>query len=635
MNLVMELLTKLQQEGVLDATSVTAVGEAVQNGSSLEQALLSVGVAREVVREKLAEFYGVPAYTPTENETVPQNVLQFISVEAARNYQVIPLKLEEGTLLVGVNDPEDLRLREALSFISTKHSVPYKLTFLLSDDLAKLLSAYDNLTGEVGQALTSLESELDNEIAERKNEKEGQSKEENIKEDAPVTKVVATILRYAVDGGASDIHVEPTGEKVRVRFRVDGLLQTSLDLPKNVHSAVVARVKILSSMRLDEKRKPQDGRFSATFDGRKIDFRVSTLPTSHGEKVVMRILDNEKGVRTLEKTGISGHHLAAIKRMVDEPYGIILISGPTGSGKSTTLYAMLAEVDRATKNVLSLEDPIEYNMEGVSQSQVRPEIGYTFANGLRTALRQDPDVILVGEIRDKETAQLAIQAALTGHLVLSTIHTNNSIGVIPRLIDMGVDPYLIAPTLKLAIAQRLARRICPPGKEMPVDQSMKLMFDKEFETLPEKYRNRIPKFEHVQEAEPSAGCASGTKGRIAVIEVLEVDQQIQDLILKGGSEEQIYKVARQNGFMSMKEDAIIKALEGHIPYAEVSDFGTKVGAESAVSDEFLASDTSVDVPDTSEPIDVTKEEVRKPDLKEPGTGVGSTEKATEKDKYTI
>lgn len=634
----MELLTKLQQEGILNADTFTQVSESIQNGTAIEAALLAAGVAKEVVREKMAEFYGVPSYSPTPEEVVPQNVLEFISVEAARNYQVIPLKLEEDTLLVGVNDPDDMRLREALNFISTKHGIPYKFVYLLEEDLNKLLTAYDNLSGEVGQALTSLESELDKEIAERKNEKAEQLKEENIKEDAPVTKVVATILRYAVDGGASDIHIEPTDAKVRVRFRVDGILQTSLELPQNVQSAVVARVKILSSMRLDEKRKPQDGRFSATFDGRKIDFRVSTLPTNHGEKVVMRILDNEKGVRSLEKTGIAAHHMEAIKRIIEEPYGIVLISGPTGSGKTTTLYAMLAEVDRQTKNVLSLEDPIEYNMDGVSQSQVRPEIGYTFANGLRTALRQDPDVILVGEIRDKETAQLAIQAALTGHLVFSTIHTNNAIGVVPRLIDMGVDPYLIAPTLKLAIAQRLARRICPPGKEMAVDESMKQMFDKEFETLPEKYRKRVPAYDHVLEAQPSPTCASGTKGRIAVMEVLEVTPQIQELILKNGSEEDIYKVARANGFMSMKEDAIIKALEGQIPYKEVNDFGTKVGAESAISDEFLAGDTSVDVPESVAPVEMGKDNLATSEaasLKAGGQTPPAEPTAGDGTKYTI
>lgn len=612
----MEILTKLQNEGVISPEVFSRLEQTIETGTPLESALIQEGVPKEQVRQKMAEFYGVPPYTPSENETVPQNVLEYIPVEAAKNYEIIPLKLENDTLLVGVNDPEDFRLREVLSFISTKHGIPYKFVYLLKEDLQKLLQAYDSLTGEVDQALVSLESELDREIAERKNETEEVQAltAEHIKEDAPVTKIVATILRYAVDGGASDIHVEPTDSKIRVRFRVDGLLATSLELPKNVQAAVIARIKILSSMRLDERRKPQDGRFSATFDGRKIDFRVSTLPTNHGEKVVMRILDNERGIRSLEATGILPHHIDIIRRMIEEPYGIILISGPTGSGKTTTLYAMLAEIDRQTKNVLSLEDPIEYNMDGVSQSQVRPEIGYTFANGLRTALRQDPDVILVGEIRDKETAQLAIQAALTGHLVLSTIHTNNAIGVIPRLIDMGIDPYLIAPTLKLAMAQRLVPRLCPgTGKKTPVDESITQMFQREFETLPKKYRERIPKFEHVLHPEPSPGCTSGTKGRLAIMEILEVDTRIQELILKGGSEEDIYNIARENGFMSMKEDAIIKSLQGLIPYEEVNSFGTKVGAENAISQEYLPGDNPA--PETEQSAEGQKAKAPEMDIK--------------------
>jgi type II secretory ATPase GspE/PulE/Tfp pilus assembly ATPase PilB-like protein len=334
------------------------------------------------------------------------------------------------------------------------------------------------------------------------------------------------------------------------------------------------------------------------FDKRKIDFRVSVLPTNHGEKVVMRILDNDSGVRSLEEAGISPHLLSTVRKAIKEPYGIILISGPTGSGKSTTLYAMLAEVDRLSKNVLSLEDPVEYNIEGVSQSQVRPEIGYTFAHGLRAALRQDPDIIMVGEIRDKETAQLAIQAALTGHLVLSTIHTNNSIGVIPRLIDMGVDPYLIAPTLKLAIAQRLARRIKDgTGVEEEISESTSVMIEEAFKTLPEKYRSRVPKGRTLVRPEPTPGCATGLKGRVAIMEALEVNEEIQDLILHNASEDQIYQVARRHGFMGMKEDAIIKALDHVIPYEEMNAFGSKIGVEEAL-DEFII---PVDNPETDEP----------------------------------
>lgn len=577
------LETLLERGEVTEAFSREVEQLMAESKITLEAALLKKGIARDLVRKLFADYYQVPSFTIPEGFSISEETLAYVPEESAIHYRLIPLKVEDEVLMVGVNDPEDLQLREVLNFVSSKHNIAYKVLFMLEDDILKAHEYYANLKGEVTDALVSLESELNAEIAAGVEEASPDAKKtmEHIEEDAPVTKIVATILRYAVDGGASDIHIEPTDAKVTVRFRVDGDLNTSLELPKNVHLAVVARVKILSSMRLDERRKPQDGRFSATFDGRKIDFRVSLLPTNHGEKVVMRILDNERGVRSLEDVGVSDHLLEVIRRVIKEPYGIILISGPTGSGKSTTLYAMLSEVDRFKKNVLSLEDPIEYNIAGVSQSQVRPEIGYTFANGLRAALRQDPDIIMVGEIRDKETAQLAIQAALTGHLVLSTIHTNNAIGVVPRLIDMGVDPYLIAPTLKLAIAQRLARRLCDKsGKEEVVSPSTQMMMDQSFKTLPQKYHHRIPKSRTMLRPEPAPGCATGMRGRVAVMEALEVNEEIQELILHNSSEEQMFLTARKNGFMTMKEDAIIKALNHVIPYEEMNTFGTKVGLET-------------------------------------------------------
>ncbi|MFT5037264.1 MAG: type IV pilus assembly protein PilB [Candidatus Azotimanducaceae bacterium] len=588
----MTILNDLKSKNLITDDVFYRVEERMSQGSeSYEHALLAEGVSPDLLRTELAKYFSIPEYTISKNDVFTQRILSYIPEESARHYKVIPLKVEDGVLVVGTNDPENLRIREVLSFISSKHALPYKLVFLLGEDLEAALQEYENLSGEVDDALTILEDDSVEGIDPKQNQKDAKEMLEHIKEDAPVTKIVATVLRYAVDGGASDVHIEPTDAKVRVRFRVDGLLSTSLELPGKVQSAVVARIKILSSLRLDERRKPQDGRFSATFDGRRVDFRVSILPTNHGEKVVMRILDTARGVSSLASTGISDHNLASIKRMVQEPFGIILISGPTGSGKSTTLYTMLEEVDKQGKNVLSLEDPVEYNIEGVSQSQVRPEIGYTFADGLRSALRQDPDVILVGEIRDKETAQLAIQAALTGHLVLSTIHTNNSIGVIPRLVDMGVDPYLIAPTLKLAIAQRLAKRICSgTGTEIPVEGSIATMMEKEFESLPQEFHSIIPKSTTMLHPEPSPGCASGTKGRVAVMEALEINSEIESLILSSASEEAIYKVARKNGFISMKEDAIMKALEHVIPYEEVSLFGTKIGKDNVLNEENLPVD---------------------------------------------
>lgn len=584
----MSILLYLQEQGLITEALALEVNRLIaEEGKTLEDALRSVGITDAQIRSASSAYYQVSAFEMIEGFDVPAEILSFIPEDSAFHYHMVPLRIEDGVLVVGVNDPDDLQIREALNFISTKHNIPYKLVFLLDREVVAAQQFYSNLKGEVTDALVSLETELDTEIAKNSSDGDEQEKEtlEHIKEDAPVTKIVATILRYAVDGKASDIHIEPNETKVVVRFRVDGLLATSLELPKNVQMAVAARIKILTSMRLDERRKPQDGRFSATFDGRKIDFRVSILPTSHGEKVVMRILDNEKGVRTLEDVGVTGHHLASITRMLNEPYGIILISGPTGSGKSTTLYSMLSALDKQSKNIMSLEDPVEYDIQGVSQSQMRPEIGYTFAAGLRAALRQDPDIIMVGEIRDKETAQLAIQAALTGHLVLSTIHTNNAIGVIPRLIDMGVDPYLIAPTLKLAIAQRLARRIKDKtGIEKPIDKSMEFMMQDTFSTLPEKYRSRIPTGRTIVHPEATPGCATGLRGRVAIMEVLEVNEAIQEMILKNASEEQIYDEARKHGFMTMKEDAILKALDHKIPLEEMNAFGTKIGAEELLDE---------------------------------------------------
>jgi len=430
----------------------------------------------------------------------------------------------------------------------------------------------------VTKALTELETDLtdeEKELAKSISADENLSEkinQTNIIEDAPVTKIVATVLRYAIEGNASDVHIEPINDKVRVRFRLDGTLHTSLILPIKVLNAVVARIKILSNMKLDEKRKPQDGRFSARIDGRKIDFRVSTFPVYYGEKVVMRILDQAKGVKKLDELEMSPRNLQMIRDAIKRPYGLILISGPTGSGKSTTLYSMLNEVDKESHNVLSLEDPVEYNIDGVSQSQVRPEIGYTFATGLRTTLRQDPDIIMVGEIRDKETAQLAIQAALTGHLVLSTIHTNDSIGVVPRLIDMGVDPFLIAPTLILSMAQRLVSKICPgSGKSIPVEGSLQAMMDKQFADLPDEYRKEIPVVTDVLENAPTAECPKGTKGRVAVLEMFKMDKELEKVILTNPTAPEIWRVVRAKGMITMREDAIVKMLNKEIPVEEINN----------------------------------------------------------------
>ncbi len=565
------MLDILVKNKLIDKKDAASVSEEVRlTGESLEQVLIKHGVKEADILAAKGEHIGVPVRS-IKDQNIPFDILKYIPEESAQHYKFIPLGVKQNVLEVGAVDPEDIDARDALNFIASKVNLPFKLFLISEADFQTAITLYKGLSGEVTQALDELETDIAD-VDVDSVEKAGASKEggTHIIEDAPVTKIVATILRYAVEGLASDIHIERLSDKVRVRFRVDGDLHTSLVLPIKVHDAVIARIKILSNMKLDEKRKPQDGRFSARIEGRKIDFRVSTFPAYYGEKVVMRILDQEKGVTSLDDIGFSPRNLDAIRKAMKRPYGLILISGPTGSGKSTTLYAMLKEINDESKNVLSLEDPVEYNMEGVSQSQVRPEIGYTFASGLRTTLRQDPDIIMVGEIRDKETAQLAIQAALTGHLVLSTIHTNNVVGVVPRLIDMGVDPYLIAPTLILSMAQRLVSRLCPGGKEEPVEGALQMMIDKQFSDLPAQFKKDIVVPKAVFEAQASATCPNGMRGRMAVAEVLEGDKELERLILKNAGEEEIYKYGRGKGMLSIKEDAMLKAFKGEIPWSEVN-----------------------------------------------------------------
>ncbi len=588
----MSFLEILADKKLISAKDIQPIQEEAESkGISVERILLDRGIeAKEILKSK-GESLDIPTREIGDAE-VPGSILDLIPEESAAYYHFVPLAVEDDILEVGIVDPDNIEARDALNFISSKLNMPFKLFLITEEDLKKVINQYKGLTGEVTKAL----GEFETEIAEDTKKAEGQMPDSpqevdagideaitgsierknkdgttTIVEDAPVAKMVGTILRYAIDYNASDVHIEHMGTTVRVRFRVDGVLNTYLTLPPKVHQSVVARIKILSAMRLDEKRKPQDSRFSAKVGDRKVDFRVSTFPAYYGEKVVMRILDQAKGVRSLEEIGITKESIEVIRKAMDRPYGLILISGPTGSGKSTTLYAMLKEFDREHRNVLSLEDPIEYNIEGVTQSQIRPDIGYTFATGLRTTLRQDPDIIMVGEIRDKETAQLAIQAALTGHVVLSTIHTNNSIGVIPRLIDMGVDSYLIPPTLVLVIAQRLVRTLVPgTGKKLPLEGAVKAMVDKQFEDLPEEFKKKLKFGKEFKEIEATEDNPTGTKGRMAVMELLEMDKEVEKLILANAGEAEIYKAARAKGMLSMKEDAILKAFDGLIPFEEVA-----------------------------------------------------------------
>lgn len=583
----MNLLALLVDKGLLSVSDRAAVEADVAKSQPLDAALSARGVSLAEALETAGKVYGIPARS-LDNPPADESVFKYIPIESARHYNFVPLRLVDGALEVGITDPDNIEALDALQFISGQAGIPYKIFLISKTDFDRVIDAYQNLSGEVSEALSEYELSSGPKKGTAVAPKTGQkghtgtdSEEElalsgpaeSLKEDAPVTKIVSTILRYAIEGKSSDVHIEPSTTKTRVRFRLDGELHTSIELPAKVHEAVIARIKILAKLRLDEKRKPQDGRFSAVVEKRRIDFRVSSFPTEHGEKIVMRILDQSAASATLESVGFSSDQLVVVREMMQSPYGIILIAGPTGSGKSTTLFAMLSEMDREKSNVVSLEDPVEYEVPGVSQSQVRPEIGYTFASGLRSILRQDPDIIMVGEIRDKETAALAVQAALTGHLVFSTIHTNTAAGAIPRLVDMGVDPFLVAPTLISVIGQRLVRKLCEPGKPIPVEDSIMEYLERQFADLPEEYKKKLPQFKSLYHATPTKECPNGTRGRTGVFEILRMNKNIEQTVLKEPVEEKIFASARAGGMLTMREDAIIKALSGTIPFEEINTLG--------------------------------------------------------------
>lgn len=502
------------------------------------------------------------------------DVLREIPEEAAIFYRFVPIVREGDVLKVGMVDPSDLKAKEALRFIVQRSELKLDVYLISQADFEEILKQYRTLRGEVKRALKELEKELETEKGGQK-KAEREELVQKIAAEAPITKIVAVILRHAAEGDASDIHIEPTEDRVKVRFRVDGVLYASIFLPTEVQVAVVSRIKILANLKIDETRVPQDGRFHTVITGRKIDFRVSTFPTVNGEKVVLRVLDPSVGLRSFADLGLQGRNLEMVKENINRPFGMILITGPTGSGKTTTLYSILRELNQESVNIISLEDPVEYYIPGVSQSQIKPEIGYTFASGLRHILRQDPDVIMVGEIRDEETADLAIHAALTGHILLSTLHTNNAVGVIPRLIDMGVDSFLLPPTLNLAIAQRLVRRLCPEcRKEVVASPEATEIIEEELAKIKAAGRGEgLEKWEKPFKIYRAQGCkhcnGKGTKGRIALFEVLSMTSELEDAVNKGATELTIKKEAQKQGMISMKQDGVLKVLDGVISFEEM------------------------------------------------------------------
>jgi type IV pilus assembly protein PilB len=567
----MPLIQELLKQGIIDKKQAKELEDEIKASSLREEDLiLNRGITSEDFLLKLKSKQSGVIYQEEIPKEIPQEILSLIPEESAKHYEMIAIGKDKGVVKVGMIHPEDLKSQEALKFLSRQSKFEYDIILISRKGFEEVMKEYRTLRQEVGEALEKLEQEQE---LTKGMDATNQEEMQRLVEEAPISKMVAVILRHAVEGNASDIHIEPTRDKLKVRFRMLGQLYASIYLPLAVHPAVIARLKILSSLKIDENRRPQDGRFSTTVSGKHIDFRVATFPTTLGEKVAIRVLDPESGTKSFSDLGIESNNLKIVEEAAKKPIGMILATGPTGSGKTTTLYSLLRTLNKENVNIVTLEDPVEYFMEGVNQSQVRPEIGYTFAEGLRQILRQDPDIIMVGEIRDEETANLAIHAALTGHLVLSTLHTNNATGVVPRLVDMGIKPYLISPTLSIAIAQRLVRKLCDNCKEeYEPAKEIKDLIQAEINTLPEIVKKDV-KIKKDFKLFKNKGCDkcndTGFTGRIGLYEILKSSKEIENLILKEPSENALADLAKSQGMITMKQDGFIKVINGVTTLEEV------------------------------------------------------------------
>jgi len=504
---------------------------------------------------------------------IDKKALELIPQETAKEYKLVAFEKKGNTLKVAMVNPQDIKALNVLRFLAESKEIKIKI-YLVSEKLFQnLISWYDSAKETIDEIMRSFKKKAGIKSIGRKKEEE---EVDEVVQGAPVAKLVNVIIKYAISKRASDIHIEPIKNNYRVRFRIDGILRVGMVLPNEVGKMVVSHIKILSKLKIDEKRKPQDGRFKIERQDNAIDFRVSTFPVLKGEKVVMRVLNKNEEMFNLDELGAVGRNKEVLIRKLKDSFGIILMTGPTGSGKSTTLYSLLQLLNQEGRNIITLEDPVEYFIEGINQSQIKPEIGYTFASGLRSILRQDPNIIMVGEIRDNETAELATHAALTGHLVFSTLHTNNAIGAIPRLVDMGVAPFLIASSLKALAAQRLVRKICPACKEeMKISQSIKDKVKRELENVsPEeaaKYGIDLNKEIKFYRGKGCKECNnSGFKGRVAIYEVLEVDDEFQKMISEKGEDETVFKeAAKEQGMLTMKQDGLLKVLKGITTLSEI------------------------------------------------------------------
>lgn len=559
-----QLLQALQTKGVVaPADAEKLKREILVSGKTLEEILYEKhSTDDEKIAEAKSSVLNIP-YQKISFADYDATLLSVIPEETVRTYGVAPLSKQGDLLVVGMLNPDDPRAQEALKFIARRGQLNLGVYLISYGDWQQVLRRYSPYKSEVEAAVKSMN------LKDR--EKVVELEAGGTAEEAPIIRIVANTLREAVQAGASDVHIEPQENYLRIRFRVAGDLHEAASLPLTIAQTVISRVKVMSNLRIDETRTPQDGRFRTKIFDREIDFRVATFPTPLGEKMAIRVLDPKTGLKTLDKLGLIGKSAEIVAEGIEKPYGMILISGPTGSGKSTTLYALLQLLNKESVNIVSLEDPVEYFISGINQSQVRPEIGYDFASGLRQILRQDPDIIMVGETRDNETAGLSVHAALTGHIVLSTIHTNNAAGVVPRLIDMKVEPFLLPSAMNLMMSQRLISKLCDNCKKAeeapaPVQKIIKA-------TLSELPKEMIERFKEPYQIYHAPGCdvckGKGITGRIAVFEVLKMSSGMEDIILSGPTIQKILAEGKKQGMVTMREDGVMKALDGWISMEEV------------------------------------------------------------------
>jgi len=565
------LLQELTKEGLLTEESAKKI---LQESSLIRKSAEELIYDRRLVDEEKivgikSRLSGVP-YKKIKTDEIKDELLKLVSEETVRNYKVIPINKSDNLLVMGMLNPDDAKAQEALKFIAKQLRVNLGIYLITQSDWEAILRRYSPYRSEVEAAIKSFNLQPGQGLAS--GQKIIQLEEGvTVSEEAPIIKMVASTLKEAVWQKASDIHIEPQRNRVRIRFRIDGQLQEVSSLPIELHQPILSRVKVLSNLKIDETRIPQDGRFRTVLFGRDIDYRVATFPTPVGEKVAIRVLDPTVGLKGLEELGLVGRNYQVIREGIEKPYGMILITGPTGSGKTTTLYAVMQILNKEDVNIVSLEDPVEYFIEGLNQSQVRPEIGYDFPSGLRQILRQDPDVIMVGEIRDNETANLAIHAALTGHIVLSTLHTNNALGVIPRLINMKVEPFLLPPSLNLMLAQRLLPRLCQQCKKAEkAAEKIQEIIKKELEKLPKDLTKDLNEPYEIYHSTGCPACQSkGVSGRIALFEILTMTPELEEIINTSPTEHRILEEARRQGIISLRQDGVLKALKGLISIEEV------------------------------------------------------------------